>query len=73
MASLDNSGPAVFQQFLTEDGEPLKSVKMCSILPYGDLGVLWNDVQDTFVSVHYLGDKKGERLFFEMSNGETGL
>ncbi|KAI9235661.1 MAG: hypothetical protein BYD32DRAFT_488683 [Podila humilis] len=73
MASLNNSGPAVFQQFLTEDGAPLQSVKVRPISPYGDLGVLWNDVQDTFVGVDYLGDKKGERAFFEMSSGETGL
>lgn len=60
------NAPPVFQQFLSQDGEPRQSIQTRTIGRSGDPYIYWSDIQDTFDDVYYLLDHRGERVFFEV-------
>lgn len=64
--------PLVFQQFRSENGDPLQSVQGHTIGRFGDLFIYWGDIQDTFSDVFYLLDNRGERVLFEVIETDDG-
>ncbi|KFH74100.1 hypothetical protein MVEG_01313 [Podila verticillata NRRL 6337] len=71
MSLSDDADPTIFQNFVSEDYKPLKSLPTYVSEDNGNRYILWTDIQLAFKNIDSLKDERESRVMFVVDDGGT--